>query len=245
MQSPNHWTAREFSLLVFLLGSCIGKRKWWEMDCLWAITFKFCIQWKWKWKSLSHVRLFATPWTTQSMEFSRPEYWSGYPFPSPGDLPNPGIEPRSPTLQVDSLTAEPQGKPKHTGVGRLSLFPQISLTQESNWGLPHCRRILYQLSYQGSHIFEMVVYDLKYCSIVMFSNMWSLNICKWAFQVALVAKNTLCQCRRHKRCGFDPWVRKIPWRKAWQPTSILPWRIPWKEEPGGLWSIGSQRVGHD
>ena len=45
------------------------------------------------------------------MEFSRPEYWSGYPFPSPGYLPNPGIEPRSPALQVDSLPAEPQGKP--------------------------------------------------------------------------------------------------------------------------------------
>ena len=45
------------------------------------------------------------------MEFSRPEYWSVEPFLSPGDLPNPGIEPRSPTLQVDSLQAEPQGKP--------------------------------------------------------------------------------------------------------------------------------------
>ena len=56
-------------------------------------------------------------------EFSRPEYWSGEPFPSPGDLPNLGIEPRSPTLQVvDSLPAEPQGKPKNTGVGNLSLL---------------------------------------------------------------------------------------------------------------------------
>ena len=55
-----------------------------------------------KWKSLSRVQLFAIPWV-QSTEFSRPEYWSGWPFPSPGDLPNPGIKPRSPTLQVDSL----------------------------------------------------------------------------------------------------------------------------------------------
>ena len=45
------------------------------------------------------------------MEFSRPEYWSEQPFPSPGDLPNTGIKPKSPTLQVDSLPAEPQGKP--------------------------------------------------------------------------------------------------------------------------------------
>ena len=47
----------------------------------------------------------------QSMEFSRPEYWSGQPFPSPGNLPNPGIKPRSPTLQTGYLPAEPQGKP--------------------------------------------------------------------------------------------------------------------------------------
>ena len=53
------------------------------------------------------------------MEFSRPEYWSGQPFPSPRDLPNPRTEPRSPALQTDSLLAEPQGKPKNTGVGSL------------------------------------------------------------------------------------------------------------------------------
>ena len=57
------------------------------------------------------------------MEFSRPEYWSGYPFPSPGDLPNSGIKPRSPSLQEDSLPAEPQGKPKNTGVGSLCTSP--------------------------------------------------------------------------------------------------------------------------
>ena len=64
----------------------------------------------WVWKLLSHVRLFVTPWPLQSMEFSRLEYWSGYRFLSPWDLPNPGVEPRSPALQADSLPAEPQGK---------------------------------------------------------------------------------------------------------------------------------------
>ena len=64
-----------------------------------------------KWKSLIRVRLFATPWTIESMEFSRPECWSVQPFPSLGNLPNPGIEPRPPALQVDSLPAEPPGKP--------------------------------------------------------------------------------------------------------------------------------------
>ena len=61
------------------------------------------------------VRLFATSWTIQSMEFSKPEYWNGQPFPSPGDLPNQGIEPRSSTLQADSLSAAPQGKARSDG----------------------------------------------------------------------------------------------------------------------------------
>ena len=64
-------------------------------------------------KSLSRVQLFTTPWTIKSMEFSRPEYWSGQPFPSPGDLPNPGIKPRSLALQEDSSPAEPPEKPFH------------------------------------------------------------------------------------------------------------------------------------
>ena len=67
-------------------------------------------------KSLSCVRLFEIPWTvvyqaSLSMGFSRQEYWSGLPFPSPGDLPDPGIKPRSPALQADSLQSEPPGKP--------------------------------------------------------------------------------------------------------------------------------------
>ena len=68
-------------------------------------------------KSLSCVRLFVTPRNVahqapQSMEFSRQEYWSRVPFPTPGDLPNPGIKPRSPALQADSLLTEPPEKPK-------------------------------------------------------------------------------------------------------------------------------------
>ena len=63
-------------------------------------------------KSLSRVRLFVTPWTVAyqaplSMGFSRQEYWSGLPFPSPGDLPDPGIEPGFPALEADALTSEP------------------------------------------------------------------------------------------------------------------------------------------
>ena len=63
-----------------------------------------------------------------------------------GNLPDPGIKPKSPALPVDSLLAEPQGKPKNTTLGSLSLLQRIFLTQESNRGLLHCRRILYQLT---------------------------------------------------------------------------------------------------
>ena len=68
-------------------------------------------------KPLRRVQLFVTPWTAAyqappSMGFSRQEYWSGVPFPSPRDFPDPGIEPRFPTLQVDALPSEPPGKPR-------------------------------------------------------------------------------------------------------------------------------------
>ena len=82
-------------------------------------------------KLLSRVRLFAIPWTVAyqaplSMEFSRQKYWSGLPFPSPGDLPDPGIEPRSPALQADALPSEPPGK--------ASLLPK---SLQLSWPLGH------------------------------------------------------------------------------------------------------------
>ena len=81
-----------------------------------------------KWKSFSRVRLFTTPWAVAhqappSVEFSRQEYWSGLPFPSPRDLPNPEIEPRSPALQAAPLPSEPPGKPSYP-LGRYKLKPQ-------------------------------------------------------------------------------------------------------------------------
>ena len=71
-------------------------------------------------KSLSRVGLFATRWTVAykaplSMEFSRQEDWSGLPFPSPGDLPDPGIKPKSPALQAEALPSEPSGKSLNGG----------------------------------------------------------------------------------------------------------------------------------
>ena len=105
-------------LSVASSGCCMSQ------SCVFSINIDhFCctffpIHWS-EVKSLSRVRLFATPWTVayqapRSMEFSRQEYWSGLPFPSPGYFPNPEIEPRSPELQAGSLPTELlQGKP-HT-----------------------------------------------------------------------------------------------------------------------------------
>ena len=98
--------------------------------------------------------MFLCPWG-----FSRQEDWSGLSCASPEDLSNPGIKPRSPALQADSLLSEPPGKPKNTGVGSLSLLQGNFPTQELNWGLLHCRLILYQLSYEGRP--ELKTFNLK------------------------------------------------------------------------------------
>ena len=124
--------------------------------------------------------LFVKPWPIAyraplSMEFSKQEYWSGLPFHSPGDLPGPGIEPWSLTLQADALPSEPPGKPgrwqmpllqlcstlcdpmdcpwrspgQTTEMGSLSLLQGIFLAQGWNPGLPHCRWLLYQRGHQA------------------------------------------------------------------------------------------------
>ena len=89
---------------------------------------------KLKVKSLSRVQLFATPWTVALqaplfMGFSRQEYWSGLPFPFPGNLPDPGIEPRSLALQADALTSEPPGKPNKAEVDVFQEFSYFSMIQ--------------------------------------------------------------------------------------------------------------------
>ena len=96
----------KIGLFVFLLLSC-------KVLCVFCEQFSYQ---KVKVKSLSHVWLFAIPWTVAhqappSMGFSKQEYWSGLPYASPGDLPDPGTEPGSPALQTDALPSEPPGKP--------------------------------------------------------------------------------------------------------------------------------------
>ena len=124
-----HWSKNDFVIPHWVL--------------LWGLLSE-----KWNWKSLSRVQLFVTPWTVHGILQARILEWVTFPFFR--ESSQPGIEPRYPTLQADSLPAEPQEKPKNTGVGSLSLLQWIFLTQESNWGLLHCRWILYQLSHEGS-----------------------------------------------------------------------------------------------
>ena len=84
--------------------------------------------------------------------------WVAVPFSR--DRPNPGIEPRSPALQADSLLVEPFGKFQNAGVGSLSLPHQIFLTQESKQGLACCRQILRPLTYKGDPVCTVLVTQL-------------------------------------------------------------------------------------
>jgi len=87
-------------------------------------------------KLLSHVQLFATPWAVPyqappSMGFSRQEYWSGLPFPSPGYLPDPGIEPRSPALEADALTSEPPNEATDKRFNS-KIYKQLNIRKANN-----------------------------------------------------------------------------------------------------------------
>ena len=87
--------------------------------CVWGVNVALC------------VRLFAISWTLQSMEFSRPEYWNEKTLPSPGDLPNPGTEPRSPVLQEDSLPSERPGKPEKVSSNQIRMHVKYFSTRLS------------------------------------------------------------------------------------------------------------------
>ena len=118
-------------------------------------------------------------WTIQSMKFSRQNTGMGSLSLLQGIFPTQGSNPQCgrPTLQVISLPAGPQGKPKNTGVGSLSLPQWIFPTQESIWGLLHCRWILHQLSYQGSPLTKTPHSKWKNCFI------------GWANEIMLIFKS--------------------------------------------------------
>ena len=116
-------------------------------------------------KLLSRVQLFATPWTVAyeappSMGFSRQECWSGLPFPSPGDLPDPGIEPGSPALEADALTSEPPGKIKYFTRLITSIF--ISLLPYLIILLHNCQDYLPQRIIRWCRLCLLLEYQIKH-----------------------------------------------------------------------------------
>ena len=96
------------------------------------------------------------------LENSTDSLLSGLPCPPSGDVPNLGLEPMSSALQEESLLSEPPGNPKNTGVGSFSLLQGNFPTQELNWGLLHCRRMLYQLRYSSNTL----VIQLSHCKVL-------------------------------------------------------------------------------
>ena len=123
-----------------------------------VIRFTHCVtSLLWKWKSFSPVWLFVTPWTIiESMEFFRILEWVAFPF-SRGSSQSRDQTQGSHIHWTDSLPAEPQVKPRNAGVSILSLLQWIFPAQELNQGLLHCRRILYQLSFQGKPYISTII----------------------------------------------------------------------------------------
>ena len=111
-------------------------------------------------KSLSHVWLFETPWTVvyqapRSMGFSRQEYWSGLPFPSPGDLPDPGIEPKSLALQADALPSELPGKSLRLGDEKS--YRRVSITNPNEPSFVYSK-MTFLSSYLTGNLFKVSVF---------------------------------------------------------------------------------------
>ena len=153
------------------------------------------------------------PTLCDPMEFSRPEYWNGQPFPSPGDLPNPGIKPKSPALQVDSLPAEPQGKPIVSNsnqiisqVGTVFDFPQVEtvflLPQESESNainnLQPSDLFCFQVYYKTDLLFRIVT---RFCQkfilrglTFFLTNLYMFNIVMVTHNLKLFHMNVLYKC---------------------------------------------------
>ena len=136
------------------------------------------------WGMTEVAQSMSDPWTIAhqahpSMEFSRQEHWSGLPFLSPGDLPDPRIEPRSPALQVEALPSEPPG---------------------NVWGEPR------------SSLTDMHPPRGAHCGVA--------DVSAEVTPGDAIRKESTCQCKRHKRHGFNPRIWKI-WRRKWQSTPVF------------------------
>ena len=143
-------------------------------------------------KSLSRVWLFVTPWTIQSMEFCRPEYWSGQPIPSPGDLPDPGIKLGSPALQAGSLPTELWGNCNpnsnlsrsahwHTAESPLMLFPVVPSCSLPRGNTDPILFYIVEFSFLMDPSLHSVVFFFFACSGI--SNKWDHSVCTAAGHV--------------------------------------------------------------
>ena len=146
-----------------------------------------------KWvKSFSHVWLFATLWSVAhqappSMGFSRQEYWTGLPFPSPGDLPNPGIEPRSPALQGDALTSELPGK-KFLSFPPPWEIPDPYLLKSPR---PLCPPRVPWISYQPAWGLTLSVKAMVFPIVMYRCESWAKNWCFGAVTLEKTLENPL------------------------------------------------------
>ena len=160
------------------------------------------------------------------------------PFPSPGDLPNPGIEPRSPILQADSLPSEPPGKPTQAMSGGNPVWPR------------HCEHFPHKpVIFVCSVLPSLDTLCPYFCQQ---SN--SSTVFKGDPKVAALIKTAYPSLVTQRLKNLPPmqetWVLSLDWEDPLEKekvthSSILGWRIPWTEKPGRLQSMGSQRVAHN
>ena len=122
-----------FSRKLLVLTNEFSKVVRYKTNIYKSIAFVFINNKLWE----REIKKQCNPWTLQSIEFSRPEYWSGWPFPSPGDLPNPGIEPRSPALQAKISFTVTSKRIKYLGINLIKkvkeLYSENYDTDEKNW----------------------------------------------------------------------------------------------------------------
>ena len=152
--SRNWWWTRKTGVLQFMKYQRIRHDWVTELNLINTIPLGFLPTVKMKVTQLCLTPCDPLDYTVHGILQARILEWLAFPF-SRWSF-NPGIEPRSPALQEDSLPDEPQGKPKITGMGSLFLLQGIFPTQELNWGLLHCRWTLYQQSHQGSPLLPKV-----------------------------------------------------------------------------------------
>ena len=180
------------------------------------------------------------------MEFSRQEFWSGLPSPSPGDLPNSGIEPGSLALHTDSLLSESPGKPWNKPWEWMG-FWQMEMLRESissnslsegmdGWGWGVVKEVCTAKFGQSVEVGGTcgdegwAQWWAPYCGQhwmfrwgIYTNNVGNKEQMKetGGFPGGASGKEPACQRRRHKRHGLDPWAGKIPWRRAWKPTPVF------------------------